>query len=103
MAKNEPYRAVLYKFVKNHEGMAKKDVIEANSNLPVHQSTLYRWYDLIQQTNSISRKIAPGPTIEIATKSTIQSIKKSSIIDVVDLNQPWLAHSTAILHMWGKY
>lgn len=76
MAKNEPYRAVLYKFVKNHEGMAKKDVIEANSNLPVHQSTLYRWYDLIQQTNSISRKIAPGPTIEIATKSTIQSIKK---------------------------
>lgn len=76
MAKNEPYRAVLYAFMKKNERMSKKDVIEANSNLPVHQRTLYRWYDLIEQTNSISRKINPGPTKQIATKSTIQSIRK---------------------------
>ena len=40
MAKNEPYRAVLYAFMKKNERMSKKDVIEANSNLPVHQSPI---------------------------------------------------------------
>ena len=48
--------------IAKNEGMAKKDAIKANLNLPAHQRTLYRWHDFIEQTNSISRKINPGPT-----------------------------------------
>lgn len=76
MAKNIPYREVLYAFMKNNEGMTKKEVIKANSNLPVHQSTLYRWYDLVEQTNNISRKIACGRLKKISNKRTVQSIRK---------------------------
>lgn len=76
MATNEPYREILYKFMKKNEGMPKKDVIKANSNLPVHPRTLYRWYDLVEQTNRISRKIAAGPAKKVANKKNIQSIKK---------------------------
>ena len=91
MAKNEPYRAVLYAFMKKNERMSKKDVIEANSNLPVHQRTLYRWYDLIEQTNSISRKINPDPTKKSRPKVPFKVFEKK-------FNQQSLTHSNVIRH-----
>ena len=42
MEMNKPYKTVLYAFVKNHEGISKKELIKTNSNLPAYQSILCR-------------------------------------------------------------
>ena len=42
-----------------------------------HQSTLYRWYDLIVQKNGISRKIELGCFKKIATKRPPKKSKES--------------------------
>lgn len=40
---NKLYQAVFYAFVKNHDGISKKELIKTNSNLPAYQSIFYHW------------------------------------------------------------
>lgn len=74
MAKNEPKRSILYKFILEHPDMSRTQVIEANKNLGVHPRTLYRWYDRMLQTGNTARFIASGRPVKIATKGNIRSI-----------------------------
>lgn len=77
MAKYEPIKIKLAETMKNRPGLKNIDYAKPLIQLGYSQTSVFRWVKMIKELGNIERRIASGPAVRIATKDTINKIKKS--------------------------
>lgn len=76
MKQNQSIKKELYKFFNNNPEKSKKEIAEHFISMGYAKSSVYRWIDLVENGDTLERKVGSGRPVKIATNGNIKDIIK---------------------------
>lgn len=77
MSKNDELRKRLYAMLQKEPNLPKSTIVQRFMDMRVSRATVFRWLQRYEQTGSVARVSNPGRPTRIASKSTLQKLKKN--------------------------